>query len=93
MKDILQHPALIEALQKAAQEYGVSRLAAEMDKRPSTLYNALNPWGDRSTIKLGLEDALFIMVQTGDMTALQIMAREMGCVLVEMKAEPNRDTI
>ena len=93
MKDVLQHPALIEALQKAAQAYGVSRLAAEMDKRPSTLYNALNPWGDRSTIKLGLEDALYIMVQTGDKTALQIMAREMGCVCVDINAEPDQATL
>ena len=93
MKDVLLNPVLIEAVQKAAQEYGISKLAAEMDMRPSSLYNALNPWGDRSVAKLGLETALYIIRKTGDVTPLDIMARECDCVCIDIAACPDHNTL
>jgi len=93
MNDVLLNPVLIEAVQKAAQEYGIGKLAAEMDMRPSSLYNALNPWGDRSVAKLGLEAALYIIRQTGDVTPLDIMARECDCLCIDIAACPDHNTL
>ena len=61
----LEH--VIEAVQTAVKKYpgGVRAMAAEMDMAPSSLGNVLNPYADRTSVKLGLEQAAFIMHQTG----------------------------
>lgn len=92
MRCDLQRPAVIAALQTAAQRKGIKDVAAEMDMAPSSLYAALNPYGDRSVSKCGLELALAIMVYTGDRTALSVMAGELGCSLVERR-EPDKATV
>lgn len=43
----LQNPTVIEAIQQAAQTHGIRKIAAALDKAPSTVYSELNPWGDR----------------------------------------------
>ena len=47
---------IIEAVQKAARLYpgGIRGMASEMDMAPSSLGNILNPYADRSVVKLGL---------------------------------------
>lgn len=92
MRADLQRPKLIEALQRAAQKKGMKDVAGELDLSPSTLYAMLNPYGDRSVSKMGIENALAIMEYTGDKTALSIMAGELGCSLVERR-NPDRDTV
>jgi hypothetical protein len=61
----------VAALQIAVQRstWSIEALAAKLDKRPSTLYAELNPWGD-TTHKLGLEDAIRIMDIMDDHTPL-----------------------
>lgn len=94
MNDLIPDWHLIEAVQQAAQQYGIDRLVLEMDIAPSTLRNRLNPRADRSLCKLGLEEAFFIMQQTGDVTALDYMATKLGYRLEKMEeVEPDRDTI
>ena len=92
MKADLQRPNVIEALQKAAQRHGMKDIAAEMDMTLTNLYAVLNPYGDRNVAKMGLELALGIMRYTGDKTALALMARELGCSLIEMR-EPDQPTL
>ena len=92
MRDDLQRPAIIAALQAAAQKKGMKDVAAEMDMAPSSLYSCLNPYGDRSSSKCGLELAIAIMRYTGDKSALAIMAGELGCSIVERR-EPDKPTI
>jgi hypothetical protein len=92
MNAILLRPDIIKAIQEASQGYGIERLAAEMDMRPSSLYNCLNPWGDRSVSKLGLEAALHIMKATKDKTALAMIARELGCMLIPL-SKSDKDTV
>ena len=55
----LEH--VIEAVQTAVKKYpgGVRAMAAEMDMAPSSLGNVLNPYADRTSVKLGLEQAAF----------------------------------
>lgn len=84
----VQKPEVIEAIQRAAQERGVKLIAAELNKAPSTIYAELNPWGDRAVAKLGLEDGLEIMRLTGDVTALELAAREQGYRLVPIDGDP-----
>lgn len=91
MRDDLQKPSVIAALQAAAQRRGMKEVAAEMDMAPSSLYSALNPYGDRSSSKCGLELALAIMRYTGDKTALALMAGELDCSLIERR-EPDKPT-
>ena len=62
-----------------------------MDMAPSSLGNVLNPYADRTSVKLGLEQAAFIMHQTGDVSALQLLAAEFGYTLLPMNAEPDKD--
>lgn len=88
MSDIT-FPAVVEAIQKAAHKYGVAEMAGQMDMKPSSLYNALNPWGDRGTAKLGLEQALFIMRETGDHGAFLLMAAELGFRAIPLVAIPD----
>lgn len=87
----LEH--VIEAVQTAVKKYpgGVRAMAAEMDMAPSSLGNAINPYADRTSVKLGLEQAAFIMHQTGDVSALQLLAAEFGYTLLPMHAEPDKD--
>ncbi len=92
MRPDLLRPDVIQALQSAAQAKGMKVVAAEMDMAPSSLYAALNPYGDRSVSKCGLELALGIMAYTGDKTALAIMAGELGCTLAERR-EPDKPTV
>ena len=92
MRDDLQRPDVIAALQSAAQKRGMKIVAAEMDMAPSSLYSALNPYGDRSSSKCGLELAIAIMRFTGDKSALAIMAGELGCSVIE-HGEPDKSTV
>ncbi|MDO5536400.1 MAG: phage regulatory CII family protein [Desulfovibrionaceae bacterium] len=86
-------PEVVAAVQKAAQAWGIERLAVELGMRPSSLYNALNPRADRSVVKLGLEQAMQIMEITGDTTALELMAARLGLVTRELDSRvPDRAT-
>ena len=87
----LEH--VIEAVQTAVKKYpgGVRAMAAEMDMAPSSLGNVLNPYADRASVKLGLEQAAFVMRRTGDVSALQLLAVELGYTLLPMHAEPDKD--
>ena len=91
MRADLQKPALIEAIQRAAQRKGIKDVAGELDLAPSSLYAMLNPYGDRTVCKLGIENALAIMQYTGDKSPLAIMAGELGCSIVERR-EPDKPT-
>lgn len=84
---------IIEAVQKAARKYpgSIRGMAAEMDMAPSSLGNVLNPYADRATVKLGLEQTLFIMKKTEDVSALRLMAAEFGYSLLPMGAPPDHD--
>lgn len=85
---------IIEAVREAARNYpgGVKAMAAEMDMAASSLGNLLNPYADRQTVKLGLEQALYIMSVTGDITALHLMASKLGYHLIPTQAEPDHDS-
>ena len=87
------HEHIIEAVRAAARRYpgGVAALAAVMDMAPSSLGNVLNPYADRTAVKLGLEQALFIMREAGDVSALRLMAAEFGYSLLPMGAQPDHD--
>lgn len=87
------HEHIIEAVRTAARRYpgGVAALAAVMDMAPSSLGNVLNPYADRTAVKLGLEQALFIMREAGDVSALRLMAAEFGYSLLPMGAPPDHD--
>lgn len=62
--ETIRNQSVIEALQKAAQDYGIKELAALLDKRPSTLYAELKPWAEPGKAKMGIDDAVEIMRQT-----------------------------
>ena len=89
----LQNPSVIEAVQQAAQAYGIRRVAAALDKAPSTIYSELNPWGDRQKAKLGLEDAAAIAELTGDVTAFALIANSLGYHLVPKTSAPDKETV
>ena len=81
--DLMAIPTLehvIESVQTAVRQHpgGVRSMAALMDMAPSSLGNLLNPYADRSSVKLGLEQAAFIMKATGDATPLRLIADELG---------------
>jgi len=83
---------IIEAVQTAVRKHGgVKMVAADMDMAPSSLGNLLNPYADRSSVKLGLEQALWIMQRTGDHSALVLMAKELGYGVVPINARPDKD--
>lgn len=88
----IQSESIIEEFQKAAQKYGIKKLAGEMDKAPSTLYAELNPWGDRSKSKLGLEDAVRMALLTGDLRGFELAAAALGCTLYRREVNPSRET-
>jgi hypothetical protein len=88
----VQNPSVIERVQLAAQGYGIKRIAAELNKAPSTVYSELNPWGDRSKAKLGFEDAIEIMRLTGDYTPLVEAAASLGLAVVTESPVPDKST-
>lgn len=88
----IPNETVIEAFQRAAQDYGIKKLAGEMDKAPSTLYAELNPWGDRSKSKLGLEDAMRIAMLTGDIRGFELALDALGYAVQPKTAVPNRET-
>lgn len=89
----IRTPAVIEALQQAAQKHGIKALAAELNKAPSTLYAELSPWGEPGKAKMGLDDALEIMRLTGDFTPLEIAASAAGYRLEPLAALPDKPTV
>ena len=92
MRPDFLRPAVIAALQEAAQKAGMKALAADLDMAPSSLYAACNPYGDRATAKMGLELAMAIMALTGDRRALAIMAGDLGCSVTERGIPDKRTT-
>lgn len=89
----IMYPAIIEAIQSSAQHYGMEALAPRIGMSKGSLYNALNPWGDRQTAKLGLEQALAIMAVTGDVTGLTLMAQELHHIVRPIGCqEPDKPT-
>lgn len=82
----VQKPDVIEAIQSAAQAHGMRTIAAALNKAPSTAYAELNPWGDRTQAKLGLEDAVEIMAMTGDVSGLELIAAHLGFRLVPINS-------
>lgn len=84
---------IIEAVREAARKYpgGVKAMAAEMDMAASSLGNLLNPYADRQMVKLGLEQALYIMSVSKDPTALHLIAAKLGYRLIPAHAEPDHD--
>lgn len=84
---------IIEALQKAAQDFGIKKLAPLMDKQPSTLYGELNPWSEPGKMKMGLIDSNKIMEITNDFTALKLQAARHGFRLMAISASPDRKTV
>lgn len=69
----------------------VPALAAQIDKRPSTLFNELNPYGSENglTHKLGLDDAVSLMRAVGDWSPLaRILAGAGYCVTAAPVAQP-----
>lgn len=89
----IRTPAVIEALQYAAQAYGMKKLAPLLDKKPSTLYAELNPWGEQGKAKIGMDDAIEIMRITEDYTALELMAAELGFRLAAKDARPDKENV
>lgn len=89
----IRNEDILEALQRAAQAYGIKSLAPMLDKQPSTLYGELNPWGEPGKAKLGLLDAFEIMRITGDFTALELLAADSGFRLVCKSPDPDRETV
>lgn len=87
------HEHIIEAVREAARSFpgGIKALAAEMDMAPGSLGNLLNPYADRQTVKLGLEQGLYIMHRTGNALALHLAAAELGYRLIPAHATPDHD--
>lgn len=88
-----QRQSVVEKIQAPAHAYGVKRLAAELNKAPSTVYSELNPWGDRSKFKLGLEDALEIMSLMRDFSGLVEACAQLGLVVVMQAPVADKDTV
>ena len=89
----IQIPTVIEAFQKAAQKFGIRELAEALDKAPSTVYSELNPWADRHSSKLGLEDAATIAQLTDDVTGFVLLLDSLGYALVPKNAVPYKATV
>lgn len=88
---------LIELFHEAVKTapLGFKGVAADLDKRPSTLYDELNPAPEKSGQgKLGVEDALEIMEMTGDSRPLEYMATRLGFTLRHMAdCTPDQPTL
>lgn len=63
---------------------GATALAPLMGKSPTTLSHEVDP--HYAGAKLGLEDALKLMVLTRDLRMLEAMAQALGCVVVPLHA-------
>lgn len=61
----------------------VEEIAVELNKRPGTFYNELNPYHE-GPAKLGLEDAHEAMKMAGSPDLVSAMALEMGYRLVSL---------
>lgn len=85
----IRNPSIIEALQKAAQHFGLKALAPLLDKKPSTLYGELSPYAEPGKAKLGLDDALEIMRLTENHTALVLIAAAFGYRLESAHVHPD----
>lgn len=86
---ITTYPHIIEELRRTANPDPKNRgpfceLAGEMDLRESSLGNLLNPYADRTIVKLGLEQAMHIMCRQRNYAALQLMAAEFGFALIPL---------
>ena len=88
----VQHPSIIEKTQQAAQSYGIKALAAELNRAPSTVYSELNPWGDRTKAKLGVEDWISIMQATGDFSAFVEAGIKLGLSVLVENPIPDKPT-
>lgn len=75
-----------DAAQRVCQEYrhgtveGIPAVAGKMGVPAGTLYNKLNPH-ESSHHKLTVQDLIQLTVITGDLRAMQALARTMNCVL------------
>lgn len=82
---------IIETIREGVRKtIGVKAMAAEMDMAPSSLGNILNPYADRSTVKLGLEQAMFLIQRTQNYAALSLIASEFGYTLLQMASTPDK---
>lgn len=90
------YPHIIEALRSVARprdKAGFRELAESMDMVSSSLGNLLNPYADRSVVKVGLEQAIHIMKERGDFSPLALIANECGFALIPMYSKPDKDTV
>jgi len=62
----------------------IEDIAALLDKRPSTIYNELNPYHE-GPAKLGADDLQQIVREYGILEPLAFMARDLGCQLVDLR--------
>ncbi|MGE4554217.1 MAG: phage regulatory CII family protein [Desulfovibrionaceae bacterium] len=84
----ITHQAVIER-----RDISVSDLAQRLGKRPSSLYNEINPRSPGSA-KLGAEDLLRIMDILHDTRPLEYMAAALGCAVTPLPGAqpgPGRD--
>ncbi len=79
-----------EALACAARAVGVEVLAAHLDKRPGSLLNELTLSHSPETgHKLGFDDALSLMMVSGDFTSLHIFLRRLDFNVVPRRQPPS----
>lgn len=90
------YPHIIEALRGVANpkdKAGFRELAESMDMASSSLGNLLNPYADRGTVKVGLEQALHIMKKKGDFSPLHLIADECGFTLIPTYSKPDKHSV
>lgn len=90
----MKEQVLTAIVQDAAQKSksGMKVIAAELDKKPSTLYQQLNPYDDKG--RLGLEDAHIIMKSENDLSLVRAMALDMNHTLFPLgKLTPDKATL
>lgn len=75
------------AVVSSDESLSVEEIAGELDKRPSTLYNELNPFGE-GPAKLGLDDAHNIMCMASCSKLVEAMAADLG-LTVSRLPNPN----
>lgn len=82
---------IIETIREGVRKtIGVKAMAAEMDMAPSSLGNVLNPYADRTTVKLGLEQAMFLIQRTQNYAALSLIASAFGYTLLPISSTPDK---
>ena len=92
MKQI-RNTAVMEALSEDARAYGITLLAPELDKEPSSLYGELNPYGDQGKAKLSFDDAIEAMRTMHKYTALELAAKSLGLRACPMDAMPDKEDV